>query len=89
MALGAQRIDILGLVLRQITILVLLGLGLGAAISLGGVRVLQSLLYDVRATDPFAFFVSAVILLCAAVLAAYSPTRRATRVNPTVALRYE
>ena len=89
MALGAQRSHVLHLVLWQIAFLVLVGLGLGAAISLGGVRLLQSLLYDVRVTDPLAFLVAVATLLGAAILAAYSPTRRATHVNPTVALRYE
>ena len=89
MALGARRPDVLGLVLRQVTNVVLLGLALGAVISLGGVRLLQSLLYEVRATDPLAFVGAAVILLGAAALAAYSPSRRATQVNPMVALRYE
>jgi predicted permease len=89
MALGAQRGDVLRLVLRQVVWLVLLGAGLGVIVSLGGVRALQSLLYEVRATDPLAFVSAAGVLLAAAALAAYSPARRATQVNPTVALRYQ
>jgi ABC-type antimicrobial peptide transport system permease subunit len=89
MALGARRPDVLGLVLRQVANVVLLGLALGAVISLGGVRLLQSLLYEVRTNDPPAFVGAAVLLLGAAALAAYSPSRRATQVNPMVALRYE
>ena len=89
MALGAQRRDVLRLILRQVVWLVLLGAGLGVMISLGGVRALQSLLYEVRAADPIAFVGAAAVLLAAAALAAYSPARRATQVSPTVALRYQ
>jgi predicted permease len=89
MALGAQRFDVLRLVLKQVAFLVLTGVALGAAVSLGGVRALRSLLYGIEATDPVAFFGAALLLVAAAVLAAYPPARRATRVNPTVALRYE
>jgi predicted permease len=89
MALGAQRFDVLRLVLQQVGFLVLGGLALGTFISLGGIRVLGSLLYGIEATDPFAFLGAAAVLLVAAVLAAFSPARRATHVNPTVALRYE
>jgi predicted permease len=89
MALGAQRGDVLRLVLREVAWLVLLGTGLGVIISLGGMRALQSLLYEVHAADPLAFVGAAVVLLAAAALAAYSPARRATQVNPTVALRYQ
>lgn len=89
MALGAQRSDVLSLVLKQVVLLVLIGLALGIAISLGGVRALGSLLYGIEATDPLAFLGAALVLLGAAALAAYTPARRATHVNPTVALRYE
>ncbi|HEY2800146.1 MAG TPA: ABC transporter permease [Chthoniobacterales bacterium] len=89
MALGAQRGDVLRLVFRQVVWLVLIGGASGAAISLGGMRVLESLLYDVRALDPLAFAGATLLLFTAAAVAAYLPARRATRVNPTVALRYE
>ncbi len=89
MALGAQRVDVLRLILRQVAWLVLLGLGLGAAFSLGGLRAVGTLLYGIEATDPLAFVGAGLVLLAAAVLAAYWPARRATRVNPTLALRYE
>ena len=89
MALGAQRYNVLRLVLQQVALLVLAGLALGGAVSLGGVRTLGSLLYEVQTTDPLAFFGAAAILLGAAALAAYSPARRATLVNPSIALRYE
>jgi predicted permease len=89
MALGAQRFDVLRLVFKQCTVLVLSGLGVGILLSLGCIRVVQSLLYEVRSSDPSAYLVAAIILCAAAVLAAYSPAYRATHVNPTVALRYE
>ena len=89
MALGAQRFDVLRLVLQQVAFLVLGGLALGTFISLGGIRAVGTLLYGIEATDPFAFLGAAAVLLVAAALAAFSPARRATRVNPTVALRYE
>jgi putative ABC transport system permease protein len=89
MALGAQRSDVLHLVLRQVAFLVLLGLILGVVVSLGGLRVVSSLLYQTDAADPAAFVAAIGLLLLAAALAACSPTRRAVSVNPTVALRYE
>jgi predicted permease len=89
MAVGAQRFDVLRLVLKQVALLVLAGLALGLAISLGGVRAFGSLLYGIQATDPLAFLGAAFVLLAAAVLAAYSPAHRAVHVNPTVALRHE
>ena len=89
MALGAQRRDVLRLVLKQVAFLVFLGLVVGVAVSLGGVRAVGSLLYGIEATDPVAFLGAAAVLLGAAALAAYAPAHRATHVNPTVALRYE
>ena len=89
MALGAQRWDVLQLVLRQVVWPVLLGAALGVIVSLAGVRALQSLLYEVQAADPLALVSAAAVLLASAALAAYLPARRATQIHPTVALRYE
>ena len=89
MALGAQRGDVLRLVLQQVALLVLIGLALGTIVSLGGVHALGSLLYGTQTTDPLAFLGAGLVLIAAAALAAYPPARRATHVNPTVALRYE
>jgi len=75
--------------LQQVAFLVLGGLALGVFISLGGIRAVASLIFGVEATDPFAFLGASAVLLVAAALAAFSPARRATYVNPTVALRYE
>ncbi|HEX4665321.1 MAG TPA: FtsX-like permease family protein, partial [Chthoniobacterales bacterium] len=89
MALGAQRFEVLRLVLKQTALLVLIGIATGLVLSLGSIRLLQSLLFDVRLSDPIAYLGAAVVLVTAAILATYSPARRATQVNPTVALRYE
>lgn len=89
MALGAQRGDLLKLVVGQGLILLAAGvvLGLGGALSLS--RFLSSLLYGVRPTDPITFIAIPIVLGAVAVLASYIPARRATRVDPMVALRYE
>ncbi len=89
MALGAQRSDVLLLILRQVALLILVGATIGIIISLGGTRVVSSFLYEVKTADPMAFAAAGLVILIAAALAAYSPARRAIRVNPTVALRYE
>lgn len=89
MALGAQRQDVLRLVLGQGLRLAAIGTGVGLMASLAAMRLLSSLLYGVRPTDPLALAGSLALVMLVAVTASYIPARRATRVDPIVALRHE
>jgi putative ABC transport system permease protein len=88
-ALGAQGKSILRLVVRQGMILVALGLVIGLLLALAASSVLTSMLYEISAVDPVTFFGISGLLCLAAMLACYLPARRATKVDPIVALRQE
>jgi putative ABC transport system permease protein len=89
MALGAQREDIVRMVLRSGTIMALCGVGIGVLSALALARLITSLLFQTSAADPPTFSLVPLILLAVALAACYLPARRATRVDPIVALRYE
>jgi putative ABC transport system permease protein len=89
MALGAQTGDVLKLVIRKGMLLALIGIAGGLAASLVLTRVMQSMLFEVSASDPATFLGVAVLLALVALLACYLPARRATKVDPITALRYE
>jgi len=89
MALGASPSDVLGLVLRQGMLLVTCGLLIGIVTALFAMQLVKALLVGMSATDPMTFALISLLLAAVAALAGYVPARRATRVDPMVALRYE
>jgi putative ABC transport system permease protein len=89
MALGAHRSDVLGLIARLWLKLTLIGVAIGVALALGVARLISSFLFGVKPTDPLTYAAVAVGLSAVALLACYLPARRAMKVDPLVALRYE
>jgi putative ABC transport system permease protein len=89
MALGAQKRDVLKLVVRRGMVLAIIGTAIGLVASLALTRLMRSLLFEVTPTDWLTFVITSVVLLTVALLACYIPARRATKVDPLVALRYE
>jgi putative ABC transport system permease protein len=89
MALGARREDILGMVLRSGTVMAVTGVAIGFVAALALARLITSLLFQTSAADPPTFSIVPLVLVAVALFACYLPARRATRVDPLVALRYE
>jgi putative ABC transport system permease protein len=89
MALGAQPREVLCLVLGQGGRIALIGIAIGIVAAFGLTRLMSSLLFSVSASDPATFAAAAILLALVAIIACYIPARRAMRVDPMVALRYE
>jgi putative ABC transport system permease protein len=89
MALGASRPDVVGIIVRQTLVLLVLGVGVGIVLALAAARSARALLFDLRPNDPFTFAVATGVLVSIALIASIVPARRAARVDPMVALRYE
>jgi putative ABC transport system permease protein len=89
LALGAQTRDVLWMIVKQGSILIVLGLAIGLVGAFAATRLIASLLFGVTAKDPFTFVAAAVLLAVVALLACYIPAWRATKVDPLKALRYE
>jgi putative ABC transport system permease protein len=89
MALGAQRTQMFGMVLRQSMTLVVIGIAIGFLVALAATRVMSTLLYGVGTNDLSIYAVVIALLSATAFLASYVPARRAMKVDPMVALRYE
>jgi putative ABC transport system permease protein len=89
MALGAQRPQVLGLIMRKGLMLTMLGVALGLAGAAASARYLESMLFEVKPLDAWTFAIVAVSFTLVAALASYLPARRATRVDPVVALRVD
>ena len=89
MALGAPGRVVSALVLRDVSIMLLIGCAIGGIAAVGLSRVIKSLLFGVTATDPAVFLFAIALLAVAGILSAYAPARRAARVDPIVALRHD
>jgi ABC-type antimicrobial peptide transport system permease subunit len=89
MALGAEPVDVLRMVLDEGVRMTLVGAALGLVAALGFTRLMTGMLFGVKPTDPITFVVVAMLLCAIALFACYFPARRAARVDPMVALRYE
>jgi putative ABC transport system permease protein len=89
LALGAERSDILTMIVRRGLTLALVGAGIGLALAFALTRVVKTLLFGISATDPLTFSAISILLVAVALLASYFPARRATKVDPMSALRNE
>jgi predicted lysophospholipase L1 biosynthesis ABC-type transport system permease subunit len=89
MALGAARGRVMWMIVRQLAILLAAGLAVGLPVTLGAVRLLESLLYGIKPGDTVSIVTAVVAIVIAAIAAGYAPARRASRIDPLIALRYE
>ena len=89
MALGAQRVGVIWMVLRQVFVLAMVGLAIGLPIALATSKFVESFLFGMKPDDPWAISVAVAVLVAAAVIAGYAPARRASKIDPRVALRHE
>jgi ABC-type antimicrobial peptide transport system permease subunit len=88
-ALGAAQRDMLRLVLQETMILVALGIGIGLPVALASTRLIRNQLFGLEPNDPFTICAATLIMLAVSAFAGYLPARRASRVDPMVALRHE
>ncbi len=89
MALGAKRGGVIWLVLRQVFVLAIAGLAIGLPIALAASKLVESFLFGIKPDDPLSIAAAIVVLVSAAVIAGYAPARRASKIDPMVALRHE
>ncbi|MBI2686297.1 MAG: ABC transporter permease [Acidobacteria bacterium] len=89
MALGAARADVVWMVLRDVLVAASIGLAVGLPVTLGTSRYVESFLFKMNANDPLSLSLAVIVLLCAVLVAGFVPARKATRIDPTVALRQE
>ena len=89
MALGAQRSGVIGLILGEVAVLIAIGVVVGAGLTLAGSKTASSLLFGLKAYDPLTLILAVVILAAIGLAASFVPARRASRLDPMVALRYE
>jgi len=89
MALGAQAVDVIKLVMRETALLVGIGVIIGLGAALAFTRLISSLLFDLTPTDPLTIALASLLMIASAALAGFLPARRACRVDPMIALRYE
>ena len=89
MALGAQRSDVLKTILGEAALIVVVGIGAGLFGSVMLTRFLQTMLFEIKPTDPITFTALTILLASVALMASFIPARRASRIDPLVALRHE
>jgi ABC-type antimicrobial peptide transport system permease subunit len=89
MAVGAERVDVLGLILREASFLTITGLVIGAGLALASAQAAKSLLYGLKPRDPITLVAAVVVLSAVAAFASFWPAYRASKLDPLIALRYE